>query len=124
MLKHRLNGCWTDEHAKAWVTLKISLSLDFAIVLASGVGQFDTNPLSSREVGETDETDSSLPSVGQRHGRAGGDLLTSHLGVQGRRPTTSAFKMADGACQWMVVGGGERSTKEVRGGTRAADLTT
>ena len=112
LLKHRLDGRWTDEHAKAWVTLKISLSLDFAIVLASGVGQFDTNPLSSREVGETDETDSRLPSVGQRHDRARGDLLTSHLEVQGRcptmsNPTMSAFKMADGACRWMVADGGE-----------------
>jgi hypothetical protein len=70
LLNHRTNGSWTDEHAKSWVTLKVTLSLNLAVILTRGVGQFDTNPLSIREVGETDETNSSLPSVGQRNNRA------------------------------------------------------
>jgi hypothetical protein len=103
LLKNRTNGRWTDEHAKSWVTLEITLSLNLTVILARGVGQFDTNPLSIREVGETDETNSSLPSVGQRNHRAGGDLLTSHRAIQGQSPTTSTFKMADVDCRWEVA---------------------
>jgi hypothetical protein len=92
LLKNRTNSGWTDEHAKSWVTFEITLSLNLTVILASGVVQFDTNPLSIREVGETDETNSSLPSVGQRNHRAGGDLLTSHREIQGQKSHDEHFQ--------------------------------
>jgi hypothetical protein len=120
LLKNCTNGRWADEHAKSWVALEITFSLNLTVILASGVVQFNTNPLSIREVGETDETNSSLPSVGQRNHRAGGDLLTSHREIQGQSPTTSTFKI--GRC-WLSMGGGQTGKEALRrsAATRAAD---
>jgi hypothetical protein len=71
LLNNRPDGCWAYEHAKPWFAFEVTFALNRAIVFASGVCQFHTNPISNREACGADETDGTLAPVGQDDDGAG-----------------------------------------------------
>lgn len=70
LLKHRSHCGWTDKHAKSWLALEVSLALYLTIIFACGVVQFDTDPISNREVSGTDKANGGLSPVSQADDRA------------------------------------------------------
>lgn len=88
LLKHCAYCCGTNEHAEPGLTVKVSFALYLSIVLASGIVQFDANPISNCEVSSADEADRGLSSVGQGDDRALGYLLAGHRECKDRKPTT------------------------------------
>lgn len=71
LLKDRAHGRRANEHAIPRFALKVPLSLNRTIVLASGVSQFNADPIPNREAGRADESDGALSSIGQSNDRAG-----------------------------------------------------
>lgn len=93
------NGRWSNEHAKPRFTLKVPLSLNLAVILASCVRQCHANPISNRELSRANEPNGGISPIGEGDYRANRDFLARH-GERNDRGHTVFPQMAGDGVEW------------------------